>query len=253
MPSTDLAGEWYLGPHIGYIFIGDDDDFRCDCDLDQDDYIKFGGRLGYFLTNHFALEATANYMNLHPDYWELTLGGLYDFTPRYPGWNTYLGFGGGVAGEDPFSDAVPIAYLALGSEYRFSKLVGLRLEARGNYSFETDLEDEFGEFTQDSRFDFEPTIGLLFHFGGRAAPTVIVPGSGCLRRRPSLRPRRRRPRRLPRRCRLRLRRSLRRRRRRLRRRTRSTSTGAARASRTSPRRAWTPSRCGCARTRARPS
>ena len=175
MPSTDLAGEWYLGPHIGYIFLGDDDEFRCDCDLDQSDYIKFGGRLGYYLTNHFALEATANYMNLHPDYWELTLGGLYNFTPRYPGWNTYLGFGGGVAGEDPFSDAVPIAYLALGSEYRFNKLLGLRLEARGNYSFETDLEDEFGEFTQDSRFDFEPTIGLLFHFGGRAAPTVIVP------------------------------------------------------------------------------
>ena len=116
MPSTDLAGEWYLGPHIGYIFLGNDDDFRCNCDLDQDDYIKWGGRLGYFLTNHFALEVTANYMNLHPDYWELTLGGLYDFTPRYPGWNTYVGFGGGIAGEDPFSDAVPIAYLALGSE-----------------------------------------------------------------------------------------------------------------------------------------
>lgn len=174
-PTADLAGEWYLGPHIGYIFLGPDDEFRCECDLDQDDYIKWGGRLGAFLTNHFALEVTANYMNLHPDYWELTLGGLYDFTPRIPGWNTYLGFGGGIAGEKPFDDAIPIAYLALGSEYRFNKLLGLRLEARGTYSFETDLEDEFGEFTQKDRIDFEPTVGLLFHFGGRAAPAVIVP------------------------------------------------------------------------------
>ena len=174
-PSSDLAGEFYIGPHIGYDFISDDD-FRCNCDLDQDDYIKWGGRLGYFLSNHFALEVTANYVNLRPSFWELTLGGLWDFTPQYPGWNTYLGFGGGVSQPHPFGDdAVPIAYLALGSEYRFNKLVGLRLEARGTYNFETDLEDRFGEFTQDSRIDFQPSVGLLFHFGGRAAPAVIVP------------------------------------------------------------------------------
>jgi hypothetical protein len=174
MPSTDLAGEWYLGPHIGYVFIGDDD-FRCNCDLEQEDYIKWGGRLGAFLSNHFALELTANYVNLKPSYWELTIGGLYDFTPRYPGWNTYIGFGGGVSGHDPFSDSVAIAYLAFGSEYRFNKLLGLRLEARGEYNFKKDLRDEFGPYTQDSRIDIEPTIGLLFHFGGRAAPAVIVP------------------------------------------------------------------------------
>jgi OmpA family len=175
MPSTDLAGEWYLGPHIGYTFLGDDDDFRCECDLDQTNYIKYGARLGTFLTNHFALELTANYIDLNPEYWELTLGGLYDFTPRYPGWNPYVGFGGGIAGEKPFDDKVPIAYLALGSEYRFNKLLGLRLEARGTYNFKTDLEDQFGKFTQKGRLDFQPTIGLLFHFGGRAAPAVIVP------------------------------------------------------------------------------
>lgn len=174
VPTSDLAGEWYVGPHIGYTFIGDDD-FRCECDLEQEDYIKWGARLGTFLTNHWALEFTANYVDLNPEYWELTLGGLYNFTPRIPGWNTYVGFGGGVSGEDPFSDAVPIAYLAFGSEYRFNKLLGLRLEARGTYNFETDLEDEFGEFTQDDRIDIQPTIGLLFHFGGRAAPAVIVP------------------------------------------------------------------------------
>jgi hypothetical protein len=173
-PTTDLAGEWYLGPHIGYQFIGDDE-FRCRCDLEQEDYLFFGARVGAFLSNHFALEVTGQWADLNPENWELTLGGLYDFTPRYPGWNTYLGFGGGVSGEDPFSDAVPIAYLAFGSEYRFGKAVGLRLELKGVYNFETDLEDEFGEFTQDDRIDIEPNIGLLFHFGGRAAPTVIAP------------------------------------------------------------------------------
>jgi hypothetical protein len=173
-PTTDLAGEWYIGPHIGYVFIGDDE-FRCKCDLEQEDYLLFGGRLGVFLSNHFALEGTVQWADLNPENWELTLGGLYDFTPRYPGWNTYVGFGGGVAGEDPFSDSVPIAYLAVGSEYRFSKPVGLRLELKGVYNFETDLEDRFGEFTQDDRVDIQPNIGILFHFGGRPAPTVIAP------------------------------------------------------------------------------
>jgi hypothetical protein len=174
IPTTDLAGEWYLGPHIGYQFI-DDDEFRCPCDLEQDDYVFLGARLGAFLSNHFALEATVQWVDLNPENWELTLGGLIDFTPRYPGWNTYVGFGGGVSGEDPFSDAVPIAYLAFGSEYRFGKPIGLRLELKGVYNFETDLEDEFGPFTQDDRIDIQPNIGVLFHFGGRAAPAVIVP------------------------------------------------------------------------------
>jgi len=177
VPEADLAGEWYLGPHIGYTFLGDDE-FRCDCDLDQEDYIFYGGRLGYFISSNFALEGTLQYFDLSPENWELTLGGLWDFTPRIPGWNTYLGFGGGIAQEELFkSDAVPIAYLAFGSEYRFNKLLGMRLELKGVYNFETDIdpEDGFGEFTQDSRFDVQPNIGLLFHFGGRAAPTVIVP------------------------------------------------------------------------------
>lgn len=176
VPSAELAGEWYLGPHIGYTFIGDDE-FRCDCDLDQEDYIFYGGRLGYFVSNNFALEGTLQYFDLAPENWELTLGGLWDFTPRIPGWNTYLGFGGGIAQEELFkSDAVPIVYLAFGSEYRFNKLLGLRLELKGVYNFKTDIDpdDGFGEFTQDSRIDVQPNIGLLFHFGGRAAPTVIA-------------------------------------------------------------------------------
>ncbi len=170
----DLRCEWYLGPHVGYTFIGDDD-FRCENCGEQEDYIFYGGRLGYFVSSKFALETTVQYFTLEPEYWEITIGGLYNFTPTTRGWNTYLGFGGGVSGEDPFSDSVPIAYLAFGSEYRFNKGVGLRLELKGVYNFETDLEDRFGTFTQDSRIDVQPNIGLLFHFGGCAGPAVIVP------------------------------------------------------------------------------
>lgn len=175
--EADLRCEWYVGPHVGYTFLGDDD-FRCDCDLDQEDYLLIGGRLGYYLTSNFALEVTGEYFPSEPEYWQLALGGVWNFTPRNPGWNTYLGFGGGVSQPELFKgDAVPIAYLAFGSEYRFNKLLGLRLELKGVYNFETDIDpdDGFGEFTQDSRIDVQPNIGLLFHFGGCAAPVVVVP------------------------------------------------------------------------------
>lgn len=173
--EADLRCEFYIGPHVGYTFIGDDD-FRCDCDLDQEDYILLGGRLGYYLTSHFALELTAEYFPSEPEYWQATLGGLYNFTPSIPGWNTYLAFGGGASRERLFrGKGVPIAYLAAGSEYRFSKTVGVRFEAKGVYNFETDLSDDFGPYTQDSRVDFQPNVGVLFHFGGCGAPTVVVP------------------------------------------------------------------------------
>jgi hypothetical protein len=176
VPSSDLAGETYIGPHVGYVFIGDSD-FRCNCNLDQTNYLFYGGRLGHFFTNHFALELTAQYFDSRPKYWEATLGAMFDFTPRVPGWNTYLGVGGGISREKLFSggDSVPIAYLAFGSEYRFSRVVGLRLEAKGVYDFKKTLHDRFGDFEQDSRIDVEPNIGLLFHFGGHAAPAVIAP------------------------------------------------------------------------------
>jgi hypothetical protein len=174
-PPADLAGEWYLGPHVGYVFIGDDD-FRCRCDLDQTDYLFFGARLGHFFTNNLALELTPQYFISKPKYWEVTLGLLYDFTPSIPGWNTYLGAGGGVSREKLFKggDTVAIAYLAFGSEYRFNKSVGLRLELKGVYDFKKTLHDRFGRFEQDSRIDVEPNVGLLFHFGGRAAPMVVA-------------------------------------------------------------------------------
>jgi hypothetical protein len=96
-----LAGETYLGTHVGYSFIGKYETIYCPCETDQNDFLFVGGRLGHFLTDHFALEATGQYFNpdrarIH-DFWELTLGGLYDFTPTYHGWNTYVGLGAGAS------------------------------------------------------------------------------------------------------------------------------------------------------------
>ena len=177
-----LAGETYLGPHVGYSFIGKFEDVYCPCDTDQNDFLFLGGRVGHFFTDHFALELTGQYFNpdrarIH-DFWELTFGGMYDFTPSIPGWNTYLGFGGGASRQRVFKGkGVALAYLAFGSEYRFSKLVGLRLEVKGNYNFSSRLtaSNAFGSFPVDypSHIDVQPNIGVLIHFGGHAGARVV--------------------------------------------------------------------------------
>jgi OmpA family len=177
-----LAGETYLGPHVGYSFIGKYETIYCPCDADQNDFLFVGGRVGHFLTDHFALELTGQYFNpdrarIH-DFWELTFGGMYDFTPSIPGWNTYLGFGGGASRPDVFKGkGVALAYLAFGSEYRFSKLVGMRLELKGNYNFSSRFTDSnaFGSFpvNNPSHVDIQPNIGLLLHFGGHAGARVV--------------------------------------------------------------------------------
>ena len=176
-PAASLAHELYVGPHVGYSFIGDED-FACPCNTDQNDFLLFGGRLGWYATDHLAVEATGQF--LHPDripsYWELTLGALWNFTPRIPGWNTYVAAGGGASRHEVFQGpGTALAYLAAGSEYRYNKLVGLRLELKGQYNFESHPRDRFGSFTQDSRTDIQPTIGLLFHFGGSPAPVTVEP------------------------------------------------------------------------------
>ena len=177
-----LAGETYLGPHVGYSFIGKFEEIYCPCDTDQNDFLFLGGRVGHFFTDHFALELTGQYFNpdrarLH-DFWELTFGGMYDFTPSIPGWNTYIGFGGGASRQRVFKGkGVALAYLAAGSEYRFSKLVGLRLEVKGNYNFSSRFTESnsFGSFPVEnpSHVDVQPSIGLLIHFGGHAAARVV--------------------------------------------------------------------------------
>ncbi len=181
-PPGPLAGETYVGPHVGYSFIGKFEEIYCPCDVDQNDFLFGGARVGHFFTDHLAIEATGQYFNpdrdkIH-DFWELTLGGLYDFTPSLHGWNTYAGLGAGASRQQVFKGkGVALAYLAAGSEYRFGKLVGLRLEIKGQYNFSSRFTDTnaFGSFPVEnpSHVDIQPSVGVLFHFGGRAAPPVV--------------------------------------------------------------------------------
>jgi OmpA family protein len=181
-PQASLAGETYVGPHIGYSFIGKYEEIYCPCNADQNDFVFGGLRVGHFFTDNLSAEFTGQYFRpdrdkIH-DYWELTVGALWDFTPRIPGWNTYLAGGGGVSRMRVFTGKEnALAYLAGGSEYRFSKLVGMRLELKGQYNFSARLPEEtaFGTFPVDrpSHFDVQPSIGVLFHFGGKRAPVII--------------------------------------------------------------------------------
>ena len=176
-PRAALAGETYVGPHIGMTFFGHKDVY-CRCDVDQNDFLFLGGRLGHFFTDNLAIEATGQFTRPDrvPSYWEFTAGAMWDFTPRLPGWNTYVGFGGGASRQVPYfrGKGVPIAYLAFGSEYRFNKVVGMRLELKGQYNFRTTLTDRFGPYEQAGRMDLQPNIGVLFHFGGNAQPAIIT-------------------------------------------------------------------------------
>jgi OmpA family protein len=183
-PSAPLAGEFYVGPHVGYSFIGKYEDIYCPCNADQNDFLFGGIRFGHFFTDHLAAEFTGQYFRpdhdqIH-DYWELTLGAMYDFTPRIPGWNTYAAAGGGVSRLRVFTGrGNGLAYVAGGSEYRFSKRVGMRLELKGQYNFSATYPEStaFGTFDVDrpGHLDIQPSIGVLVHFGGKPAPVVIEP------------------------------------------------------------------------------
>ncbi|HKA37268.1 MAG TPA: OmpA family protein [Thermoanaerobaculia bacterium] len=190
---ASLAGEWYAGVHVGYSFIGHYETNYCPCNLDQNDFLFPGVRFGHYFTDHFALELTGQYFhpdhNHAPEYWEATLGGLWNFTPTMHGWNTYVGAGGGVSIHPDYDNAQfhndsktgPLAYVAFGSEYRFNKLVGLRPEIKGQYNFHYHYPQTafvggagFAHTVEvPGHMDIQPNIGVLFHWGGHAAPAII--------------------------------------------------------------------------------
>ena len=172
--SAGLKGEFYFGPFVGYSFIGDHQ-FRCKCDVMQENYVIWGGRAGYMLTDHLGLEATGGWLNLHPSFWELTAGALWDFTPTQHGWNPYASAGVGASRQKVFSGkGTFLAYVAGGAEYRFNKTIGMRLDLKGQYNASAVLYDRFGAYTNPSRVDVQPSIGALVRLGGAQAPVTVV-------------------------------------------------------------------------------
>ena len=171
-----LRGDTYVGAQIGVDFLGDTN-YKCRCDARQSDFLLYGGRVGHFFTDHVALEATVNWIDLHPGFWDASLGVMYDFTPSIPGWNTYVGIGGGSEREHVRGRGEGFVYLGVGSEYRFNRIVGARFELRGQHVF--------GEpfFGGSSHTDVQPNVGVVIHFGAPAPapppppPTPEMPKS----------------------------------------------------------------------------
>ncbi|HKB69243.1 MAG TPA: OmpA family protein [Thermoanaerobaculia bacterium] len=163
-----LKGDTYVGAQIGVDFLGDTN-YKCRCDARQSDFLLYGGRVGHFFTDHVALEATVNWIDLHPGFYDASLGVMYDFTPAIPGWNTYVGLGGGSEREHVRGRGEGFVYLGVGSEYRFNRVVGARFELRG--------EHVFGEpfFGGSSHTDVQPNVGVVLHFGAPAPPPPPPP------------------------------------------------------------------------------
>ena len=128
-----LKGDTYVGAQVGIDFIGDTN-FKCRCESRQSDFLLYGGRVGHFFTDHLALEGTYHWVDLHPGFYDATLGLMWDFTPSIPGWNTYVGIGGGT--EHVAGQGEGLAYLSFGSEYRFNRVVGARFERHDVPAFE---------------------------------------------------------------------------------------------------------------------
>src|SRR5258706_6228457 len=158
-----LKGDTYVGVQIGVDFIGDTN-YKCRCDARQSDFLLYGGRFGHFFTDHIAGELTLNWIDLHPGFYDASLGLLYDFTPTQQGWNTYVGLGGGTERAHIHGIGEGFAYIGVGSEYRFNRIVGARFELRG--------EHVWGEpfFGGSSHNDIQPNVGVVFHFGAPTAP-----------------------------------------------------------------------------------
>lgn len=163
-----LKGDSYVGAQIGIDFIGDTN-YKCKCDARQSDFLLYGARGGHFFTDHMAFEMTVNWIDLHPGFFDATLGLMWDFTPTQMGWNTYAAAGGGTERDHVSGKGEGLAYIAAGSEYRFNHVVGARFELRGQHVF--------GEpfFGGGSHNDVQPNVGVVIHFGAPAPPPPPAP------------------------------------------------------------------------------
>ncbi len=182
VPITLREGGFYLTPMAGGIFYLDDGD------ADLDDHAIFGGRIGYVLTERWALEATLDYsftqyngpdqlmagfqepyQDLNANNFFMTANALYNFEPvlKNKRLTPYALAGIGVGHHETSLTDDPTGFLGQvggGVHYGFTDNILLRGEVRALFN------------TDPSMANLIVQVGPAFHFGGaKPAPPPPPP------------------------------------------------------------------------------
>lgn len=175
MAGQGEKGDWELGPYLGFGWL---DDYE---GLDPDDDVLYGGRVGYWFTSRWSLEASGQILstetdmdtpaltslglsdNVDADLTSLRLNVLFHFLPG-ENCRPFLTVGAGSEKVD-FDELGDSSDLGLnaGGGFRFgiTERFGLRLDARW---ISVDVEDI------DRQSNFETNVGASWVFGG-ASPS----------------------------------------------------------------------------------
>lgn len=166
-----------LSPFIGYHFFEEDQNL-------EDDFV-FGGRVGYNITNRFAIEGALEFINTSVDdknqafttegqftspiddvkMTSYHLDVLYHFMPESK-FNPFLAAGYGAAHYSPKinNENLSVISYGVGAKYWLAENIGLRADLRDNL------------VVDDTFHNVEATLGVIFRFGGvseaEAAPVV---------------------------------------------------------------------------------
>ncbi len=171
------AKSFELSPFIGYHFFEEDQNLG-------DDFV-YGGRVGYNITNRFAIEGALEYINTSVDdknqafttegqfttpitgvdMMSYHLDVLYHFMPE-SNFNPFLAAGYGAAHYSPKINDHNMSVISYGAgaKYWLAENIGLRADLRDNLV----LDETF--------HNVEATLGVIFRFGGdsedEAAPVA---------------------------------------------------------------------------------
>jgi OOP family OmpA-OmpF porin len=169
------AKSFELSPFIGYHFFEEDQNL-------QDDFV-YGGRVGYNITNRFAIEGALEYINTSVDdksqpfttegqftspingvdMMSYHLDVLYHFMPE-SNFNPFLAAGYGAAHYSPKinDENLSVISYGAGAKYWVAENIGLRADLRDNLV----LDETF--------HNVEATLGVIFRFGGEAEAAPVV-------------------------------------------------------------------------------
>lgn len=166
-----------LSPFLGYHFFEEDQNL-------EDDFV-FGGRVGYNITNRFAIEGALEFINTSVDdknqafttegqftspiddvkMTSYHLDVLYHFMPESK-FNPFVAAGYGAAHYSPKinNENLSVISYGVGAKYWLAENIGLRADLRDNL------------VVDDTFHNVEATLGVIFRFGGaseaEAAPVV---------------------------------------------------------------------------------